>query len=58
MNNEVRKVISLYDRQEIVEKVAGFYAPGRWELSEALAIIGCRDTVVKGIIVKITPNAA
>ena len=45
MNNEVRKVISLYDRQEIVENVAGFYAPGRWELSEALAIIGCRDTV-------------
>ncbi len=35
----------MYDRQEIITNVAGFFAPSHRELSEALTIIGTKDSI-------------
>lgn len=45
MSRELSKVESLYDRQEILSNVAGFFAPTARELSESLTIVGTRDSV-------------
>lgn len=45
MSKELHNVESLFERQEIVSNVAGFFAPTHRELSEALTLIGIRDTV-------------
>lgn len=44
MSKELHNVESLFERQEILSNVAGFFAPSHRELSEALAIVGARDT--------------
>jgi hypothetical protein len=40
MNREPHLVESLFERQEIVTNVAGFFAPSHRELSEAMTVIG------------------
>lgn len=45
MKNNPYTVTSLFDRQEILSDVAGFYAPTNRELSEALTVIGIRESV-------------
>lgn len=43
MNNQT--VDTLFERQEIVSEVAGFFAPSARELSEALTIVGTKEGV-------------
>lgn len=43
MKQNIPIISSLFERQEIVKKVAGFYAPSNRELSESLTIIGIRE---------------
>lgn len=45
MNQNIPIISSLYERQEIVKAVGGFFAPSSRELSEALTIIGIREDV-------------
>jgi len=43
MKQNIPVISSLFERQEIVKSVAGFYAPSNRELSESLTIIGIRE---------------
>lgn len=38
-------ISNTYERQEIISDVAGYYAPSARELSEALAVVSCRDSL-------------
>jgi len=43
-SNDIPVLSNLYERQDILKHVAGFFAPSHRELSESLTIIGIRET--------------
>lgn len=45
MNKKSLVLENLIDRQDVINNVAGFIAPNHRELSEALAILGTRETI-------------